>query len=119
MKRLSWLLAALLCTVFVQVQPVETARSCPCCCCHCKVPGACGMPCSGAPAPAPVMLAAEQPARAARPACQLKVEAARPAEKFFARYVEPAAAPFAHRAPDLLALAAEVPLFKAHCCFLI
>jgi hypothetical protein len=65
------------------------------------------------------MFAAEQPARAARPAGRLKVQAATPAEKFFARYVEPAAAPFAHRAPDLLALAAEVPLFKAHCCFLI
>jgi hypothetical protein len=119
MKRLSWLLAALLCTVFVQVQPVETAGSCPCSCCPCKVPGACGVPCSGAPAPAPVVFAAEQQARAARPAGQWKVQAARPAEKFFARYVEPAAAPFAHRAPGLLALAAEVPLFKAHCCFLI
>jgi hypothetical protein len=118
MKLLPWLLASLLCTVFVQVQPVDTARSCQCCC-HCKVPGACGMPCSAAPTPAPSIFTAEQPARVSRPAGLWKIQAARPAAvKFFARYVEPAA-PVAPRAPDLLASAADVPLFMAHCCFLI
>ena len=119
MKRLPWLLAVILCTVFVQVQPVDASRSCPCCCCHCKVPGACGVPCSGAPAPAPVMSAAEQPAGVARPEGRWKIQAARPAEKFFARFVGPAAAPVALSAPVVLACAADAPLFKAHCCFLI
>ena len=118
MKRLPWLLAAVLCIMLVQVQPVETARSCPCCC-HCKAPGACGMPCSGSTAPAPIVFAAEQPTPGARSAGQWKAQAARPAEKFFARFVGTAAEPVAHRAPALLACAADVPLFKAHCCFLI
>jgi hypothetical protein len=122
MKRLSWLLLAVFCTALMRVQPVDTGQRCPCICCHCKNPGDCGMPCdrSPTPTPAPLMFAAEQAARVARPSLRQKDSPARlVGEKFFAPFVESATSSVAFSAAAVLAPPANVPLFKAHCSFLI
>lgn len=120
MKRMVWLVLAAFCTAFVRVQPVEPAQHCHCaCCCHCKVPGACGIPCAGAPAPAPVLCAAQERASVEAPA----VRGAQPSEmasaRFYAPFVEPAAVRLLFPASARAAPAARVPLFKAQCSFLI
>jgi hypothetical protein len=120
MKRLAWLLVALYCTAFVRVQPFELVPCCHCACCHCKVPGTCGMPCGRAQAPAPLMFAAGQAARVSQPALRRNELPARVSEKrFYASFVEPAAASVALGAAAAMAPSAGVPLFKAHCSFLI
>jgi hypothetical protein len=123
MRRVAWFLLAVLCTSFVEVQPFELLNSCHCVCCqccHCKVPGACGMPCCGAPAPACQTLAAEETAGirgvALRPAAQPRQLSC---VLFVARGAELAEASCALAPSAFATPAARVPLFKAHCSFLI
>ncbi len=80
------------------------------------------MPCgrASAPAPASALFAAEQPARVARPAAGRQLRSIPPVvEKFFAPFVAPAAVSVATNGSALVAPATAVPLFKAHCSFLI
>ena len=119
---MAWLLLAVCCTAFVRVQPAESLECCPSVCSHCKVPGACGMPCGRAPAPtpAPMMFASEKPSRISKPAREKDSGPARFSEqKFYAPFVEIAEPSVALDAPALLAPAAPVPLFRAHCSVLI
>ena len=120
MKRLAWLLIAVLCTALVQVQPVDgltKAKTCNCC----KVPGACGMPgCCPPPASRPTALSSAQSARVVSLPASRKAQPVRVAmDKFYASFVEPAAVSPALLASAEAAPAAHVPLFKAHCSFLI
>jgi hypothetical protein len=120
MKRVSWLLLAVFCTAVVRVQPVEVAQSKCCACCHCKVPGDCGMPCNRAPAPAPSVFAAERSQGIAQPASLGKIQSARlAAEKFYSPFVETATSSLALNRPALIPPSAAVPLYKAHCGFLV
>jgi hypothetical protein len=118
MKRMTWLLIAVFCTAFVRVQPVELTHCSQCVTCHCKIPGACGMPCSGTPAPA--MFAAAQSTKIAHAAGSRNlVPVPLTARKFYLSCVEPAARSVAFIAPVSIAMPSAVPLFKAHCSFLI
>ncbi len=121
MKRLVWLLIAVVCTALAQVQPVVVASvQDETCCCTGEAAGACGMP-DCAPAPAAPSCAQNLPTVTAQ-----RSEARKPAPSARARYeifrvgfdVRPAAAP-----AGCVSLrgtpAASVPLFKAHCSFLI
>lgn len=118
MKRMVWFVLAAFCSAFVRVQPVELAPNCHCACCHCKVPGACGMPCSRAPATASVMVAAQERNSVAVPAVR-GAQPSGPAGKFYASFVEPATVRLLFPASAQAARAAHVPLFKAQCSFLI
>ncbi len=121
MKRLVWILLAVVGTAFAQVQPVPVQvlshHACHCCNCHCG--GACGMPGCLPPAPARTQLTATQPASVTVAAARHVAGPIRTAEKFFATFVEPAAVFAASRAPERVSPPARVPLFAAHCSFLI
>jgi hypothetical protein len=120
MKRVICLLLALCCTAFMRVQPVELGLRAACTRCHCKTPGDCGMPCAPAAAAAPVMFAAEHSARIARPAAESQPRATRPSEeKFFAPFVESPTSAVGLDPSALMVATDGVPLFKAHCSFLI
>ena len=122
MKRLVWLLLAVFCTAFAQVQAVElllptTAH----CACGGQCDGSCGMPeCALPPAPVQWVGASESASTAsiAKPA-RKGVAIHRIPVNFFAAFVEPALRPFDLRAPTPGARAASVPLFKGHCSFLL
>jgi hypothetical protein len=117
MKRLVWLLLAAFCTALAQVPPVVVAENQSACDCCVDQPGACGMP-DCAPLPGPL------PARSLLPALEVRrtpaaarVERVRPAYSFL--LVRPAARERAPIAAEKTARAAQTPLFKAHCSFLI
>jgi len=119
-KRLVWLLLFAFSTVLAQVQPVDlpVTKTSACCCgadCGCGMPE-CGLP----PSPAPVAFTAE------RPTCELRKPARRVTARlphavpnYYLSLVESAAFSPARRAPLRVAPAASVPLFQAHCSFLI
>lgn len=121
MRRFAWLLLAVIGTTFVQVQPVEPLVAKPHGCRHCcRIPGSCGMPGCGraACAPAPVTPAAET--------ARVSVDGMRTSRPARAEEAPRIAVPIApeRRGQPLLAessagRAARVPLFKAHCSFLI
>jgi hypothetical protein len=120
MKRIAWILIAVFCSVLVRVQPAETLQCAACSCCHCKLPGDCGMPCGRASATAPVMFAATQSVRVTKEAGRRDELPGRLAErKFYSPYVASAADTAAISLPAPMAAPADVPLFKAHCSFLI
>lgn len=79
------------------------------------------MPCSQpAPTPAPMTFASEKTERIAKPAPSRDFQSNRFSElKFYAPFVEIADPLVAFDAPALLAPAAHVPLFRAHCSVLI
>ncbi|HVT74652.1 MAG TPA: hypothetical protein VHD61_16075 [Lacunisphaera sp.] len=118
MKRLVWLVLAVFATLLTRVEPADLpARPAPACCCC----GGCDMPkCPPPPAhnPAPV-LTLPAPAQAPASAARRVVAPRGRQEKFFARFdSRRAVVPFA---PAAMAVArpASVPLFSAHCSFLI
>jgi hypothetical protein len=117
MRRVAWLLLAVFCTVLVQVQPADAAVTKPCGCC--QVPGNCPMPCCPQAAPLPAVFSLAQSVQVARSPVRERAQPARAATgMFYASFVEAAAVsrplPASAEAP-----AARVPLFKAHCRFLI
>jgi hypothetical protein len=120
MKRLSWLLLAVFCAALAQVPLVDglMVKAKHCGCCH---PGACGMPgCCAPPASSSTAANSEQPARVmSLPAVRQTQPGRGSAEKFYASFVEPAAVRPALVASAEAAPAASVPLFRAHCSFLI
>jgi len=111
---------AVVCAAFVQVQPVVLSDSCQCACCHCKVPGACGIPGCRTPTPESPMVAAAHPAGLGRGAAR---PLAQPGQPFSASFIASrigSDAALSALVPSALAVpAAHVPLFKAHCSFLI
>ncbi len=121
MKRLVWLLLAVFCTALAQVQPVTFATTPKHACCACGGDGSCGMPdCVVPPVSARGVTLANSSPRIAVPAARpgaTAVCAVR--EKFYAAFVEPTAVLAAVRAPARVTPAASVPLFAAHCSFLI
>jgi hypothetical protein len=120
MKRLVWLLLAVLCTAWVQVQPAVAAPAaakecCGCCpCCGCGSPGCCPAPVSTTAAPVSAQIATLAPARA-RKALPSRGAAVR----FHAPNFDAAARRAAISAAAWAARVAGVSLFKAHCSFLI
>jgi len=121
MKRLVWLLLAVFCTALAQVQPVAIpvaqAVSCPCC----DVPGECGMPdCGLPPTSATTGIVIGQPAQIVQIAARRI--AARPRQVAFDVSTTGASAQATSAEMGASARAASVlpvPLFKAHCSFLI
>jgi hypothetical protein len=120
MKRLAWLLLAVFCAALVQVQPAQAApaRAPTCACCHAT--GACGAPhclppsafASLAFATEPSLRLKQEPAPCASPLP--RVAPARSASPLPPGAIRPRLS----AAPWTIA-ATGVPLFKAHCCFLI
>jgi hypothetical protein len=123
MKRLVWLLLAVLAPVLVQVQPVVlSAPRHQACCCNCgDCNGACGMPgCLPPPASSSTLPVSAQPAKlAAAGLRRVGQPVARECQRFFAAFVASAVVPVAMRSPARVAAPAGVPLFKAHCSLLV
>jgi hypothetical protein len=119
--RTVWLLLAVFCTSLVGVQPVEITEGSHCSrACHCKVPGACGMPCTRITAISRELAATERAPRVAKPVANAQKDCVRQLQrKFFAPFVEPPSSVVAALAPVALAPPTAVPLFQAHCGFLI
>jgi hypothetical protein len=120
MKRLAWLLLAVFCTALVQIQPAQgmpaKAKACACC----PVPAGCGTTdCCPPAAFAAVTLGAEASEQASPAASRSERTVRGAAALFYASFVEPAALRPVLPASAQAAAAASVPLFKAHCCFLI
>jgi hypothetical protein len=120
MKRVAWLLLAVFCTVLVQVQPAEAqvakAKACACC----QHPGACAMPCCSASPSVSTALALAPSGRVARSPLLRRAEPLRGVMEIFSTsFVATEAVRPALPASAEAALAAGVPLFKAHCSFLI
>jgi hypothetical protein len=119
MKRFAWLLVAVFCTALAQVQPVDVVvqRKHDCCGGDCR----CGVPACALPAPhSPVAYVSEREVAVARP----EAKRADPRlgtfiEKFYASVAAPAVSREVRPAPWSGAPAASVPLFTAHCSFLI
>jgi hypothetical protein len=122
MKRLVVVFLALLCTVLAQLPMVNALapKVQRCACCNDDPAGGCGQSdCALPPTPAPVLCANETPSTmvevAARRGATLP---RREAEKFYAAFVETVVS-VAHSAPVSVTSPPAVPLFKAHCRFLI
>ena len=121
MRRFVAILLALVSGALAQVQPVASPAAPHKACCCCDHPGACGRPgCLPPPASAPIVLRLDQPVRlAVSPLTRRTPSARRLGGKFFIAFVSTAAVPAASRRPGRVALPATVPLFTAHCSFLI
>jgi hypothetical protein len=123
MKRLVWLLLAVLAPVLIQVQPVVlSAPTHQACCCGCgECSGACGMPgCLPPPASSSTLPVSAQPAKLATVALRrVGQPVVRECERFFAAFVKSTTAPVAMRSPARIAAPASVPLFMAHCSLLV
>jgi hypothetical protein len=120
MKRVVWLVLAVFCAALAQVQPVDGlgTKAKPCPCCH---PGACGMPgCCPPPASASTAFSSAQAESVRSVPAPRRAQAARgPANAFYAAFAEPAHVRSSLLATAQAAPAASLPLFKAHCSFLI
>ncbi len=121
MKRLVWLLLAVFVTAFAQVQPVDSplAKGGACDCCADQA-GACGMPdCAPAPAACPTALTLPTAASQQVESRRLSPAPRAQRENYFARFaLRPATVP-APGATRVGVPVAQVPLYKAHCQFLI
>jgi hypothetical protein len=119
MKRLVWLLLTLSTLAFAQVQPVvvleQPADACDCC----EPAGACDMP-DCAPPPAQVVVAVDRPAAEMRAENRQTVKRKVPAPaKFYSALVESANLSTGSIAMAAPLPPANVPLYAAHCRFLI
>jgi hypothetical protein len=121
MKRIAWLLLAVICMSFVQVQPLEPLKARTCRCSHCKAPGSCGMPgCAQAACPAgPVVTTAGEPSRAAAVAPRKERQSVPARMEWFLIPARPAILPLLPVAATFAANGPRVPLFRAHCSLLI
>jgi len=121
MKRFVWLVLLAFCSALAQVQPVQPVtqvqNGCDCCA---DGMNACGMPdCASvpsAPASAPVTASPTVALRAEADSVLPKSRSLR--DHFYVQFVPRPAVP-AELAPRVLAPVASVPVFKAHCSFLI
>ena len=119
MKRIAWLLLAVLCTMLVQVRALEPLKQRACGRCHCAQHGACGMPDCGQP-----VCAASQAPAASEPNRSLAAEERRDhvvsdAPSFFFTPACRAILPSRLPAGSDDGPAARLPLFRAHCSLLI
>ena len=120
MKRLVWILLAVLGTALAQVPPVVVADAPHKTCCCCDHPGSCGMPNCLPPVSSTALVSLDRPAATATVGiCRVAQSSRRIGEKFFAAFVAPAAVSVAARSPNRVMPRASVPLFKAHCSFLV
>ncbi len=121
MKRLGrFLLLAFCCTLLVRLPAVDARAVHPKCCGHCAAPGSCGLPgCGGGAASLPLAGDPAPMARLAPAPAQRRAQPARRAGIDFSSVF--AAAPASLRPPlaPTSGPPARVPLFKAHCSFLI
>lgn len=121
MKRLVWLLLTVFVAALAQVAPVavgaQNQGSCSCC----DAPSACGMPdCAMPPSCASTTLLAEQPATSIRTTVRRKAVRPRVAVETILNATEArTAASAALHSPAQAITPTQVPLFKAHCSFLI
>jgi hypothetical protein len=122
MKRLVWLFLAVFCTALAQVQrvelPVPPQKTCSCC----DEPGTCGMPeCGLPPAAMPSVYATERPVTVARPAASPEATRVHLAmREFLAAFLsKPTARQLSPARLVETFPPSQVPLFKAHCAFLI
>lgn len=119
MKRLVWLLLAVLGTAFAQVQPVALPvmpdESCDCC----DTRGGCDMPDCAMPAPAPSLAQLAPPAGTVHLSSRRAAKPVRAVAKFFAHFGPTPTRLVASVAPVQSAPAVEVPLFVAHCSYQI
>jgi hypothetical protein len=123
MKRFVWILLAAFCTAIAQVQPVEPLplKQASCGCCE-DGAGACGMR-DCVPPPACPSACAGLVLASARATLRAEVESVMPKsrsfrDRFYAQFSPRQAVP-AEIAPRVVAPTASVPVFKAHCSFLI
>jgi hypothetical protein len=121
MKRLVWLLLIVFGTALAQVSPVDVGVQNQKVCSCCDAPGACGMPdCGLPPSSAPAGFIAEQPAPAARLAARRNAARAyRIATSLFIFQGAAKSVLTAVTSTNRLSTAAQLPLFKAHCSFVI
>lgn len=119
MKRLVWILLAIVSTALAQVQPVTFPTPLDHKCSCCDGDGSCGMPDCVPPAPARTLPTADQATRVTVMQARAVAAPAATTEKFFAAFVRPAAVAAAPRASQRMAPSASVPLFAAHCSYLI
>ncbi|MEJ1974069.1 MAG: hypothetical protein WDM96_16920 [Lacunisphaera sp.] len=120
MKRFVWFLLAAFCTALAQVQPVAApvTKQAVCGCCD-KEAGACGMPdCALPPASAPAAAVVASPVILQRESDSVLPKSRSRRDHFYARFAPRPAVP-AEIAPRVVAPAASVPAFQAHCSFLI
>ena len=121
MRRIAWVLLAVVCATFVQVQPVEPLKARTCRCMRGKAPGSCGMPgCAQSACPtSPVATTAGQPARA--PAAEARKErpCGRARTEWFLVPASPHFLPILPVAATFAGGGPRVPLFRAHCSLLI
>lgn len=119
MKRLVWLVLAVFATLLTRVEPADLpANKAPACCC---CGGGCDMPkCPPPPAnnPTPV-LTLQAPAQATPSAARRAAAPRGRHEKCFVRFDSRRAVGPVTRAAVAVARPASVPLFAAHCSFLI
>jgi hypothetical protein len=123
MKRFVWLILAAFCTAIAQVQPVEPLqmKQASCDCCE-EGAGACGMR-DCAPAPSCPSTGASLVLASGAATLRAEAESVMPKsrsfrDRFYAQFSPRQAVP-AEIAPQVVAPAASVPVFKAHCSFLI
>ena len=118
MRRIAWVLLAVICTTFVQVQPLGPLKAPTCRCDHSKAPGSCGMP-GCAQSACPVATTAAEPSRA--PAAEARKERpSRPARtEWFLVPTRPHVIPILPVAATYAGGGPRVPLFRAHCSPLI
>lgn len=121
MKRLVWLLIAVFGTAFAQVSPVVSplVQDEACCCCEGPA-GTCGMPdCAPAPTTCSSALTLQAPAAQRAEARRLTPASLPKRESYFVKFESRPALTSAWGASLTDAPTASVPLFKAHCSFLI
>jgi hypothetical protein len=121
MKRIAWILLAVLGTVFVQVQPLAPLRSTACRCMHCAAHGACGMPgCAQAACPSTqVSATACEPSRPAGVEARKDLPAGPARTELLPAPARPGIIPILPVAAMLAEDGPRVPLFRAHCSLLI
>jgi hypothetical protein len=120
MKRLVWLLIAVFVTAYAQVQPVVSplTKSETCCCCEDQA-GSCGMPDCAPAAATPCGLTLQTPAAQRAEARKLAPAPRVKPGCYFVKFGSRPALTPAWRASLAGAPTAPVPLFKAHCSWLI
>ena len=120
MKRFAWLLLAVFCAALVQIQPAQgnPAKAKTCACCETTSPCAATDCCPPATSAA-VALGAEASERLTVAAAPSERAVRRAANLLYASFAASAAKCPSLPAAAAAAAPAEVPLFKAHCCFLI
>lgn len=120
MKHLAWIFIAIFCTALAQVKPAELLNTKQEVCGCCDNAGDCGMPDCALPAAPAQQALARNVTTVVQVATKRAAATARVSrEKFYTQFVSRPAAVPDFRAPLVAAAAANVPLFKAHCSFLI